>query len=93
MASNGNSSSSGGISRWYLSPHELDALLAVLKEGDLMEFDEVAYKHWAVYVGEKARLCFFQLNIYACKLFAKRQGVRRPHRGPPHEPRRDLRLL
>ncbi len=40
----------GRVSDWYWR-HQLGELLAQLEEGDLLEFDEGFYKHWAVYVG------------------------------------------
>ena len=48
MAKDGNF---GKVSEWFWRD-QLEELVAQLEEGDLLEFNEGYYKHWAVYVGE-----------------------------------------
>ena len=46
----------GLISEWHELPRDQGALVALARPGDLLEFGREAYQHWAVYIGEYARV-------------------------------------
>ena len=46
----------GLISEWHELPTDQGALVALARPGDLLEFQREAYQHWAVYIGEHARV-------------------------------------
>ena len=60
----------GVISEW----HELDtdhgAMMALARPGDLLEFQREGYCHWAVYIGDHARVLeVLTLNLLNSKHF------------------------
>lgn len=46
----------GLISEWHELDTDHSALLTLARPGDLLEFQREAYQHWAVYIGDHARV-------------------------------------